>query len=132
MKQLKIGLVMIVRNEAVIIKRCLESVKDFVDYRTIVDTGSTDDTIKTIEKTMCVVPAKLYKRKWLNFAHNHNQALKLAKGKSQYLLQMDADYDLVVRDELLKLTVDVYWLASKVHSTGGYHNSLRAIRIGIT
>lgn len=35
---------MIVKNESHVIKRCLDSVKDFIDYWVIVDTGSTDDT----------------------------------------------------------------------------------------
>jgi glycosyltransferase involved in cell wall biosynthesis len=39
-----IALCMIVKNEAHVIRRCLDSVLPLVDYLLIVDTGSTDDT----------------------------------------------------------------------------------------
>jgi glycosyltransferase involved in cell wall biosynthesis len=39
-----IGLCMIVKNEARVILRCLESVRPLADYFLIEDTGSTDDT----------------------------------------------------------------------------------------
>ena len=42
----KISLVMIARNEAHCIERCLASIKDHVDEIVIVDTGSTDDTVQ--------------------------------------------------------------------------------------
>ena len=35
---------MIVKNESKIITRCLDSVKDYIDYFVICDTGSTDGT----------------------------------------------------------------------------------------
>ena len=41
---MKVSLVMIVKNEALNIQRCLESAKNIVDEIIIVDTGSTDDT----------------------------------------------------------------------------------------
>ena len=39
-----IGLAMIVRNEAHVINRCLDSVRPYVTHWAIVDTGSTDGT----------------------------------------------------------------------------------------
>ena len=41
---------MIVKNESRVIKRCLESVKGFIDYWVIVDTGSEDGTQDMIKK----------------------------------------------------------------------------------
>ena len=41
---IKISLCMIVKNEAAILSRCLDSVCDLMDEIIIVDTGSTDDT----------------------------------------------------------------------------------------
>ena len=35
---------MIVKNEAPVIRRCLDSVRPIIDYWVIVDTGSTDGT----------------------------------------------------------------------------------------
>ena len=37
-------LCMIVKNEAPVIRRCLDSVRSLIDYWVIVDTGSTDGT----------------------------------------------------------------------------------------
>ena len=39
---------MIVRNESSVIQRCLDSVKGFIDYWVIVDTGSIDGTQKIV------------------------------------------------------------------------------------
>jgi len=39
-----IGLSMIVKDEAHVILKCLESVRPLVDYVLVVDTGSTDGT----------------------------------------------------------------------------------------
>ncbi len=41
----RLALVMIVRDEARCIARCLESVAPFVDSMIVLDTGSTDDTV---------------------------------------------------------------------------------------
>ena len=40
---------MIVKNESAVIKRCLDSVKEIIDYWVIIDTGSTDDTKEIIQ-----------------------------------------------------------------------------------
>ena len=82
---------MIVKNEKPVIARCLASVKPIVDYWVIVDTGSTDGTQDIIRECMKDVPGELYERPWKNFEHNRNEALELSKGKSDYVLIMDAD-----------------------------------------
>src|SRR3990167_5570041 len=41
----KVGLCMIVKNEARALGRCLESAKDWVGEMVVVDTGSTDETV---------------------------------------------------------------------------------------
>ena len=43
---------MIVKNESKVIERCLGSVKDFINYWVIVDTGSTDGTQQIIKNFM--------------------------------------------------------------------------------
>ena len=43
-KQKALGLVMIVKNEVATINTTLGSMRDMIDYWTIVDTGSTDGT----------------------------------------------------------------------------------------
>ena len=49
---MKIGLTMIVKNEAAVIGRCLDSVfgSGLIDYFSIVDTGSTDNTMEIVKE----------------------------------------------------------------------------------
>ena len=82
---------MIVKNEAAVIRRCLGSVRPFIDSWVIVDTGSTDQTQQIVRECLGDLPGELYERAWGNFAHNRNQALGLARGHGDYLLLIDAD-----------------------------------------
>lgn len=88
-----VSLNMIVKNEAHVICRCLESVLPLIDYWVIVDTGSTDGTQDVIREYMAEknIPGELYERPWVNFAYNRNEALELARASADYLLIMDAD-----------------------------------------
>lgn len=82
---------MIVKNESDVITRCLASVRPLIDYWVIVDTGSTDGTQDIIKEFMKDVPGELHEKPWKNFEHNRNEALNFAKGKSDYILFIDAD-----------------------------------------
>ncbi len=82
---------MIVRDESQIITRCLASVKPFIDYWVIVDTGSLDGTQQVIKDFMKDKPGELFERPWVNFEHNRNEALDLARTKGDYILIIDAD-----------------------------------------
>src|SRR5579883_1017327 len=108
--QTTICLNMIVKDESRVIRRCLTSVKDLIDYWVIVDTGSTDGTQEIIREFLKDIPGELHERPWVNFGHNRNEALKLAKNKSDYLLFIDADEELVFAKPLQKskLNKDAY------------------------
>jgi glycosyltransferase involved in cell wall biosynthesis len=97
-----ICLCMIVKNEAPVLPRLFRSLKDYIDYYVIVDTGSTDDTIALIEREMSGygVPGEVHERPWVNFGTNRQQALELAvaAGKADWLLFIDADEELGVSD----------------------------------
>jgi glycosyltransferase involved in cell wall biosynthesis len=82
---------MIVKDEKPVIVRCLKSVKPFIDHWVIVDTGSTDGTQDVIRDFMKDVPGQLYERPWVDFSHNRNEALALAKGSADYYLLIDSD-----------------------------------------
>lgn len=101
---------MIVKDEAHVIERCLSSVKPMIDHWIIVDTGSTDGTQKIIKKFMKGIPGELHERPWVDFATNRNQALKLAKGKADYIFFIDADDYLDCQDFSIfdNLTLDYY------------------------
>lgn len=101
---------MIVKDEEHVIERCLASVKDWIDYWVIVDTGSTDDTKSKILHFLRDVPGELHDRPWVNFGWNRNEALALAKTKADFLLFMDADDQLVCSKDFKKpiFTKDIY------------------------
>ena len=105
---------MIVKNESRAICRCLESVKPFITYWVIVDTGSTDGTQAMIQNYMKDIPGELHELPWVDFAHNRNEALRLAKGKTDYLLFMDADDVVETADNFIMppLNKDGYSLVS--------------------
>ncbi len=83
---------MIVKNEAHVIRRCLESVKPWITDWAIVDTGSTDGTQEIIRETLAGTSGTLAERPWVGFATNRNQAIELARASgSEYAFIIDAD-----------------------------------------
>ena len=106
----KICLNMIVKDESKVIKRCLDSVKPYIDYWVIVDTGSKDGTQKIIKNHMKGIPGKLHERPWKNWGESRTEALKLAEGNGDYILFMDADDILEFQDtkSFGPLTEDLY------------------------
>lgn len=77
---------MIVRNEEKMLEGCLESVQGIVDEIVIVDTGSTDNTLKIAEK----FGTKIFNFIWNNdFSAARNESLKHCTG--EWILYMDAD-----------------------------------------
>ena len=106
-----ISLVMIVKNESKVIKRCLDSIKGIIDYWVIVDTGSTDNTIEIIRKELKDIPGELHKSKWINFGYNRTEAINFAYNKADYLLLMDADLVAIVNNlDKNKLNKDFYYI----------------------
>ncbi len=110
---------MIVKNEAHVIQRCLSSLKNFIDYWVIVDTGSSDGTQDLIRETLQEIPGALFERPWVNFSHNRNEALELAKDKGDFLLLIDADDYLVFSDDfqMPRFTKDLYVIVQKDAAT---------------
>lgn len=108
-----ICLSMIVKNESEVIRRCLDSVRPLIDYWVIVDTGSTDGTQKLIHDIMASIPGELYERPWVDFAHNRNEALSLARPKADYSLIIDADdfVELSIDCAIGRLDKDSYLVA---------------------
>src|SRR5207253_8341109 len=94
-----ICLVMIVKNEAAVIGRCLDSVKGIINHWVICDTGSTDGTQQVIEESLRGIPGQLEQVPWVDSGHNRTQALKFAKGKADYHLLIDADMTVTVHGE---------------------------------
>ena len=86
-----LALCCIVKNEEKVLPRLVESVRGIIDYWVLVDTGSTDGTKSIIPEIFKGIPGELHERPWVNFGHNRTELCKLAKGKADYLLLLDAD-----------------------------------------
>ncbi|MCO5400271.1 glycosyltransferase family 2 protein [Ralstonia soli] len=81
-----LALVVIARNEAGCIQRCLMSAKPYVDRLVVLDTGSTDDTVAIAQ----ACGAEVGHFTWIDdFSAARNAALVLAN--SDWNLVMDAD-----------------------------------------
>src|SRR5450631_4760042 len=101
---------MIVKNEAPVIRRCLDSVRPIIDHWVIVDTGSTDGTQTVIREHLHDLPGTLFERPWRDFAYNRSEALALARAEADYSLIIDADDILEIPDGFVlpELTADSY------------------------
>jgi glycosyltransferase involved in cell wall biosynthesis len=101
---------MIVKNEASVIRRCLDSVLPIIDCWVIVDTGSTDGTQDIIREHLRDLPGELHERPWRDFAYNRSEALDLARGKSDYTFIIDADdtLEMAPGTRMPTLTADSY------------------------
>src|SRR5262245_5768514 len=110
---------MIVKNEASVIDRCLDSVLPLIDSWVIVDTGSTDGTQDRVRGRLRSKPGELHERPWKNFGENRNEALALARGAADYLFFIDADETLTIPSgyERGDLTEDGYYLTCEYDGT---------------
>lgn len=85
-KKLKISACYIVKNNSAELKISLDSLKKFVDEIVVVDTGSTDDTVKVAKK----FGAKIFYYDWNDdFSAPRNLALKKCSGN--WIIFLDAD-----------------------------------------
>lgn len=100
--------VMIVKNEERHLERCLSSIVNIVDEIVIVDTGSTDKSIKIAES----FGARIFHHPWENdFSLHRNQSLKYARGK--WVFVIDADEEVILKPETEKNTLKK-WLKNKI------------------
>ncbi|OGR03243.1 MAG: glycosyl transferase family 2 [Deltaproteobacteria bacterium RIFOXYD12_FULL_50_9] len=79
-----ISAIIITKNEAVNIRKCLESLA-WVDEIVVVDSGSTDETIAICRE----FTEKVYSHDWPGFGPQKNRALQYAVG--EWVLSIDAD-----------------------------------------
>lgn len=111
---------MIVKDEAKVIRRCLDSVRPFIDAWAIVDTGSSDGTQELVRELLADLPGALIERPWRDFGHNRTEALEHARGRADYLLIIDADEVLLPAEgfRLPELTADAYMTVHEAGDSG--------------
>ncbi|WP_416984772.1 glycosyltransferase [Streptomyces sp. T028] len=101
---------MIVKDEAPVIRRCLESVRPLIDTWVIVDTGSTDGTQDIVRDVYGDLPGELHERPWKGYDGSRTEAIELARARADYLLFIDADDTMEVEPgfRMPDLTHDAY------------------------
>lgn len=106
-----INLIMMVKNAGDEFEKILTDNLEYIDRWTILDTGSTDNTINIINKVLKNKRGKLYQEDFINFRDSRNRLLELA---SQYNcvfnIMLDDTYILKgdVRNFLTKIRSDTY------------------------
>lgn len=91
-----ISLCMIVKNEELVLARCLNSIMEIVDEIIIVDTGSSDSTKEIAQK----FTDKVFNFEWVNdFSAARNYSF--SKASMDYILFLDAD-DVVLQEDAIK------------------------------
>lgn len=94
-----ICLAMIVRDEAHVIRRCLDSVAPYISHAIICDTGSIDNTCIVARAWLKDhgIAGSVLHHPWENFGHNRTLSLQAAaKTGCDYTLVLDADETLIV------------------------------------
>jgi len=108
---LTISACMIVKNEEECLPRCLRSIKGLVDEIVVVDTGSTDNTVKIAQS----FGVRVYHHKWEN---NFSKARNISIGyaTTDWIFIIDADEELEADDvPLLKKTLrETYFKAVSI------------------
>lgn len=88
-----IALCVMVKNERNTLPRLFESVRGLVTRAIILDTGSTDGTVK-FARDYDGFPVEFHFADFENFGATRTRLLALAKGKADWLLTLDADHTL--------------------------------------
>ena len=91
-----IHLCIMVKNGGAQFENTLIEALPYIDRWSILDTGSTDDTIEIINKILVgKVKGKLLKEPFINFRDSRNRLLEFAGKKCKYTLMLDDTYVMV-------------------------------------
>lgn len=133
---IKLVLTQIVKNEAHVIERMLNSIKPIVDGICIVDTGSTDNTIEVINKwgEANAIETYVFEKPFDNFENTRNHSFQKARevflskndGHIYYNFWLDADEQIVVDEKFnkQKLDKDLYMFSTYIGNMKYTRNEL--------
>lgn len=130
----------IVRNESARIERCMLSLIDHIDCAVIVDTGSSDDTVKKIKDFFAAhrKSVAIHHTPFENFSQARNDALDHAKRSAlefDYILLVDADMELAgaipqVEGQAYNIMQDAQ--GCQYYNTRLIHRWSKALYVGVT
>jgi len=104
---LNLCLVMIVRDEEQWLPETLASAKALgIDHWVICDTGSVDKTRQVAQDALSDVSGELHDIPFESIGQARTELLRLAHGKADYLLMLDAD--MTIKGPLPEFTADCY------------------------
>ena len=93
------GLVMIVKDGLKDdLVSCLTSLREYVGWWTVLDTGSTDGTQDVVREIMAGVPGELHEEPFVNFGSARSRAFAHAHDKAEWLIATDADMTWSIED----------------------------------
>jgi len=103
-----INLLIMVKDAGKNFRTILESNLPFIDRWTILDTGSTDNTVEIIKEVMSSIPGELFQESFLNFRDSRNRLIELAEDTCVFNIILDDTYVLHgnVREFLTKVRGD--------------------------
>ena len=85
-------LCMIVKDSGDVLRQCLKENKNWIDYWTILDTGSCDNTKEIIKEELKNIPGTLHEGEFVDFSQARNLALSLVSKKCKYIIMLDDSY----------------------------------------
>ena len=88
--------IILTKNEELNIERCIRSITGLADRIVVVDSGSTDQTVRLAKK----LGAEIYEHPFEHYAAQFNRALDHVKIKTTWVYRIDADE--AVTEELRK------------------------------
>ena len=121
MKNTKIAMISMFKNEAKNIRKMLDSVTPYIDYFVLQDNGSTDGTPEVVAEWLAEtgIPGTVYKVEegWVNFGWNRDHLL-------QTTLSLDHGCDWIMKmdcDETLDVSEDFDWSVFSDTSIQSFH-----------
>lgn len=123
-----IHLCIMVKNAGYLFEQVLKENLQIIDRWTILDTGSTDETVSIIKKVLIGKKGELYEEPFINFRDSRNRCLDLAGKKCKYTLMLDDTY--TIRGDLRSFLNEIrsdqfansYSLLIKSNDTEYYSN----------
>lgn len=85
---LDLSVIILVGNEEIHMKRCLDRITPYAKEVFVIDCYSTDKTVEIAQKYENVT---ILQNKWVNYATQFNWALQNAPIKTEWILKLDAD-----------------------------------------